>query len=315
MSILLDAVSRSKQELNDGEFDPITAPRPVLPQQRSYTALLVIIASLLVLLLIALGIFTWFNLNHKATADMHSTPVAAVTANKPEVAIAVPAQTASVPTQTASAAQTPAVALAGKVTLPRPRQLPVEAPVQQSTTVVESATSPADTRLTAVATPEVAEPVTADEPIMLGANANEKGLAMLRQLQAPPQAATPVAKAPAEAPAVNDELMDRFQAALSEIEKRNSMNNDTQPVDQAQSATPVNYPSYGELPAGLQLQVPEFNINAHLYATNPQKRWINVDGKELQQGDKIKQKLTVVEIRPNDVVLAIQGTRFRVPAI
>ncbi|MDN5370437.1 MAG: ral secretion pathway protein, partial [Shewanella sp.] len=52
-----------------------------------------------------------------------------------------------------------------------------------------------------------------------------------------------------------------------------------------------------------------------MYATDPTKRWLNVDGKELQEGDKIKSKLKIIEIRPRDVVLDIQGTRFKVPAI
>ncbi|MGL5669484.1 MAG: general secretion pathway protein GspB, partial [Shewanella sp.] len=74
-------------------------------------------------------------------------------------------------------------------------------------------------------------------------------------------------------------------------------------------------PKYGQLPAGLQLQVPEFNIVAHVYSTDASQRWLNVDGAELQEGDQIGGKLKIIAIRPRDVVLEIQGTQFRVPAI
>ncbi|WP_052074838.1 general secretion pathway protein GspB [Shewanella mangrovi] len=310
MSILLDAVSRSKQEQHDAEFDPITAPRPAIVEKNHYGILLVVIAALLVIVVAALGYLAWQNVSSKTD-----------NAQAEKVATAVPVKAE------AKVTAAPEVALAGKVTLPRPRQLPAEQPAQvvQSPAVTQmnlANTNRSETMADSTADSTSAN--SANEPIMLGANANDKGLAMLRQLKAEQQddvqADSSVvnsvqSSAPAQADAVNDELMNRFQAALSEIEKRNAMSDDGQPVDQVQPATPTYYPSYGELPAGLQLQVPEFNITAHLYATNPQKRWINVDGKELQQGDKIKQKLTVVEIRPNDVVLAIQGTRFRVPAI
>lgn len=315
MSILLDAVSRAKQEHPGEVIDPVLTPRPNIqpPVQDKRWFYIAII----VLLCVLVAAVVWRLL---VPANSHSVVVAETPNSAPQV-------TSNARQANAAA---PAVALAGKVTLPMAKPLPAKpAPQAEIYQPQASPISPVTQQTTVSASQAAPKPVADNEPIILGAGANDKGRAMLQQLRdgetdanaaqrqgRPQTAAQPVNNSQTASSDVNDELLNRFKAALSEVERRNALTDTDPAVDApAQPAKPVNYPSYGELPASLQLQVPEFNITAHLYATNPSKRWINVDGKELQQGDKIKQKLTIKEIRANDVVLSIQGQDFRVPAI
>ncbi|SQH75547.1 General secretion pathway protein B [Shewanella benthica] len=161
-----------------------------------------------------------------------------------------------------------------------------------------------------------------NEPIILGANANQKGQDMLAALKfevnrAASEVGLETGSATPKKYQDENNLLAAFEAALKEVEVRNSLAapmtaRELDPIPATKGDT---LPKYGQLPAGLQLQVPEFNINAHVYSTNPDNRWLNVDGAELQEGDKIGGKLDIVEIRPRDVVLSIQGTKFKVPAI
>lgn len=114
-----------------------------------------------------------------------------------------------------------------------------------------------------------------------------------------------------------DRLVATFQSALKGVEYGNAANTAVTAAHLDPTPKPAadDIPKYGQLPAGLQLQVPEFNIVAHVYSTNASQRWLNVDGAELQEGDMIAGKLKIIAIRPRDVVLAIQDTQFKVPAI
>ncbi|QTE92957.1 general secretion pathway protein GspB [Shewanella algae] len=159
-------------------------------------------------------------------------------------------------------------------------------------------------------------PAADDEPIILGANPNRRGLEVLESLKRQVnEAAEDVGLSSAESRR-QDELVAQFQAALADVEHRHSAEKPVSPPElDPIPKTEEEVPPYGGLPAGLQLQVPEFEISAHVYASEPSKRWLNVEGAELQEGDSIKGQLKIVEIRPRDVVLEIQGQKFRVPAI
>ena len=156
------------------------------------------------------------------------------------------------------------------------------------------------------------------EPIILGANSNKRGNDLLDSLKYEVEYAANEVGLETNEPDPNNNLLAAFEAALKDVEREKSVET---PVTEAKldpiPTTPKSdaIPKYGQLPAGLQLQVPEFNINAHVYSSVADNRWLNVDGAELQEGDSIQGKLTIVEIRPRDVVLAIQGTEFKVPAI
>ncbi|MEO3682629.1 general secretion pathway protein GspB [Shewanella vesiculosa] len=158
------------------------------------------------------------------------------------------------------------------------------------------------------------------EPIILGANANRRGQAELEALRLQVNAAAEeVDFASVKEPSIDERnnLLAAFQTALKDVEYEQSANQQVtqEKLDPIPRPTNQQIPKYGDLPASVQLQVPEFNINAHVYSSEPNNRWLNVDGVELQQGDMIQNKLTIVEIRPRDIVLEINGEQFRVPAI
>jgi general secretion pathway protein B len=158
------------------------------------------------------------------------------------------------------------------------------------------------------------------EAIALGVKANRRGLAELEALRLQVNAAAEdVDFASVKAPSIKEQsnLIAAFETALKDVEYEQSANQQVTSAKLDPIPRPSNQqiPKYGDLPASVQLQVPEFNINAHVYSSTPSNRWLNVDGVELQQGDMIKNKLTIVEIRPRDIVLEIDGEQFRVPAI
>lgn len=341
MSILLDAVTRDKQQSQAIQHDVVMTPRaPYQTHNNEYqTAKRIALFAGLFLSVIALA-WVLSQVLLKPVANTDDDPLAKTNTQQNEIeqVIAQPATSE----QSFSAA---GVKLAGKVALPVAQAMPkadVSNYQRQPVSVNEvvdnfggakaSGNNEQQDLLAAVL--KAQKSVEADtaniddsaqsnsgdaEPIILGANANQRGQDMLASLQYEVDLAAADVGLDRQAKPQNDNnLVAAFEAALKEVERENSVATPvTQPDLDPIPTTPKSdaIPKYGQLPAGLQLQVPEFNINAHVYSSVADNRWLNVDGKELQQGDMIQGKLTVVEIRPRDVVLSIEGTKFKVPAI
>ncbi|MGL4578428.1 MAG: general secretion pathway protein GspB [Shewanella xiamenensis] len=370
MSILLDAVTRNKQQQASPLPDAVLTPRASYPAPRKASfpaAKLSLLAVAITLGIgVAWGVAHWQQVNSmmplKANDDNRSdlqtgtviTQHASNTGSDSSVSTSQANRTASlndpvsavttVATQEDTVTQGNAAGfrLAGKVALPREQVLndvPLSAQaypsVDSSQVVATNTSSNADPSYddylaTSAALDETtrAQPSSAEngelaqefadpEPIMLGANANRQGLATLEALrQQVNAAATDVGLDTAQS-RQDDELVATFQDALKEVEYVKAAKTPvTEPkLDPIPKTENGDIPKYGQLPAGLQLQVPEFNIVAHVYSTDASQRWLNVDGAELQEGDMIGGKLKIIAIRPRDVVLDIQGTQFRVPAM
>ncbi|MCL1043990.1 general secretion pathway protein GspB [Shewanella electrodiphila] len=171
-----------------------------------------------------------------------------------------------------------------------------------------------------------------DDAIILGANSNYKKTSDLDALRMKVSAAASdvnyeqqsqtTSSIDASNTAADDasnanNLMAAFEAALKEVEYESSANAPVteEKLDPIPTTSKDEIPSYGQLPASVQLRVPEFNIQAHVYSSAAENRWLNVDGEELQEGDSIQGSLNIIEIRPRDVVLEIDGEKFKVPAI
>lgn len=344
MSILLDAVNRKKQQQGD-VADLLSMPsiQPSLPsrQKSKLTKYTVLAGAIIVGIGAAWGMSVLLQpstsslLGHTKT-DTDSEPVVASPVVISPVAMNPAAETQQPARQ--DNATNDDIRLAGKVALPiaKPFNHYANASVAANNAYVEPAADPylyssngnmptqstestsADTE-NALYEPQYT-PSQQQEPIILGANANQRGLAELEALRLQVQtAAQDVDFASVKAPSVDERnnLMAAFETALKEVEFEQSANQQVTEAKLDPIPRPNNQqiPSYGDLPASVQLQVPEFNVVAHVYATEPSNRWLNVDGIELQQGDMIKNKLTIIEIRPRDIVLDIQGQQFRVPAI
>jgi general secretion pathway protein B len=70
-----------------------------------------------------------------------------------------------------------------------------------------------------------------------------------------------------------------------------------------------------QLPASVLTQLPAMNFSAHMYASNPQDRWVSVNGRRLSQGDYIDDGLLIVEIASEQIVLAFKGETFSMNAL
>ncbi|MEL4438184.1 general secretion pathway protein GspB [Shewanella algae] len=392
MSILLDAVTRAKQQEMGEQLDPVLTPRAQYRRQSSASSYLKPLA-VLVAAVLAGGALAWgwhsLDTNKKPLAP--ETSSVGVKASQQQARQQDESQGHKQATQAAEVTEpgTTEVRLAGKVALPMAQPIPQTQAVQ-SRTIQSQNTRPQNTQnaqnaqaanraainqslmnqssinqssinqsgeaeiaarqtpasvnaqstgsdLLAASVAEAAKelqfaqlqadgsatvnqpqemPAADDEPIILGANPNRRGLEVLESLKRQVnEAAEDVGLSSAESRR-QDELVAQFQAALADVEHRHSAEKPVSPpeLDPIPKAE-EEVPPYGGLPAGLQLQVPEFEISAHVYASEPSKRWLNVEGAELQEGDSIKGQLKIVEIRPRDVVLEIQGQKFRVPAI
>ncbi len=68
------------------------------------------------------------------------------------------------------------------------------------------------------------------------------------------------------------------------------------------------------LPDRVRNQVPAFQYQAHIYATEADRRWIKLNDYELYEGDRFEGML-LEEIAPDQIVLNLHGTRFSVRAM
>ncbi|MGZ9899166.1 general secretion pathway protein GspB [Shewanella gaetbuli] len=370
MSILLDAVTKQKQQsshIQDAVLTPIPSHSK---QQKNYLAGKIALLFSVVILAIAAAwaLDSYIEsryLQHESAISPDAQPVrlAATSAEINKVNTKPASNTHSTTDQTEE------FTLAGKVALPRATSLVDEEPTStravrqgsgfrtttnngninkatNSQTIV-SADKPSNAANSALSLaqlqmlsdeydqqngfvsqpsqskasqPEVSEAnAEVQEPIILGANANKRGLQQLEALKLQVNMAANEVdfKSVQQQPDNSNNLADAFAAALKEVEYEQSANKDVSApeLDPIPKAKPQGIPKYGDLPASVQLSVPEFNIVAHVYSSEPSQRWLNVDGEELQQGDMIQNKLTIIEIRPRDVVLEIDGQEFKVPAI
>ncbi len=74
-------------------------------------------------------------------------------------------------------------------------------------------------------------------------------------------------------------------------------------------------PKLGQLSLSFQKQLPDLEISAHVFATEPTKRLVRANGRELQEGDEAAPGVRIKEILPNEVVLEMNQQAFRVPAL
>ncbi|MCT8985612.1 general secretion pathway protein GspB [Shewanella phaeophyticola] len=333
MSILLDAVNRNKQQ--QGNVADLMSTPPQYSSPPNKPTSLKKYGLLATAVLVGVGAAWGMSLLLVPPSTQSIEPVAPAQ-SLPKPAVVNPSVSK---VETAMAPVSDDVRLAGKVALPLAKpfnQTAMSVPASNyrdsgSANVSQTNAAPVNSQQysqqqstpaqtsSRQQTQSYAEP-SQQEPIVLGANANRRGLAELEALRMQVNAAAQeVDFASVKAPSIDEQnnLLAAFETALKDVEFEESVNQRMTEAKLDPIPTPSNrqIPKYGDLPASVQLQVPEFNVNAHVYATDPTNRWLNVDGAEFQQGDMIKNKLTIIEIRPRDIILDINGEQFRVPAI
>ncbi|GLS82466.1 general secretion pathway protein GspB [Paraferrimonas haliotis] len=301
MSILQDALDRSNNRL----------PRQPTATPRRTGFWLLIAAVALTTAGVSVAVTWWIMQPSTQSAAEHSGLPKIQESNSPSQPLNAQQQMQAQP-QPQPQPQ-PRVRLAGRVTLPE--QQPLRESRPQPPTQAEQVEQSQPYRQSEPVSPQSNGYTLADGSLVLGAKPSEQ---QQQQLQ---QSANQASVGTSQNPQVNDEtaLIAALEAALADVEKERALEKpmvdpqlDPLPKD-APQATDIPKPS--QLPQAFQDRIPRFNISAHIYAAKPQDRWLSVDGVELQQGDRIQGALRVVEIRPQDVVLELDGTEFRVDAL
>ncbi|MBE1299020.1 MAG: DUF3391 domain-containing protein [Alteromonadaceae bacterium] len=122
---------------------------------------------------------------------------------------------------------------------------------------------------------------------------------------------------------VSSELMQRFEKAMADLEAESandsySVGDDAYDYDSNRDLTVDYYqdvPRVDQLPARVMTRLPSVSFSAHMYATDPEQRWVKVNGVELGEGEWITENLFLEKIEPQKVILLFQGHQFSMRAL
>ncbi|MBQ4847397.1 general secretion pathway protein GspB [Pseudoalteromonas sp. MMG005] len=107
---------------------------------------------------------------------------------------------------------------------------------------------------------------------------------------------------------VSDELKDAFAQAVADTEGSQESEVIATSKDSAR-ATPIEL-----LPIELQNSIPRLRYQAHIYATEADKRWIKLNNRDLYEGDSIG-VLQLLEITPEQALFDFDGYEFTLKAM
>lgn len=107
---------------------------------------------------------------------------------------------------------------------------------------------------------------------------------------------------------LSPELAARFESVLSE------------PAEYEIEENPESIESDGYLQldkSGSQLvgRLPALNFQTHNYTSKPSRRWIKVNGKEVNVGGSITPAISLLEINPRNVVIEFKNQEIEIPAL
>jgi len=113
---------------------------------------------------------------------------------------------------------------------------------------------------------------------------------------------------------LSPELVKRFEKVLDQ------MNNETPSNTKPKTVNPKTngdegVPRIDQLPAWVLTELPNMAFSAHMYASEPQDRWVRVNGMRLVEGDLIADKVVIDEIQAQRVILNYAGHQFSMAAL
>ncbi len=111
---------------------------------------------------------------------------------------------------------------------------------------------------------------------------------------------------------VSPELMARFNAAVEAMDEQAT---DPQPEPRTKVSVRNDLPRVDQLPVRLLTRLPTMNFSAHMYASRSRDRWVRVNGMQLGEGDWIDDKVQIVNIEAQQVVLAFEDELFTMAAL
>lgn len=107
---------------------------------------------------------------------------------------------------------------------------------------------------------------------------------------------------------LSPELAARFESILSEPSE----------YEIEENPEPIESDGYLQLEkSGSQLvgRLPALNFQTHNYTSKPSRRWIKVNGKEVNVGGSITPSISLLEINPRNVVIEFRGQKIEIPAL
>lgn len=119
---------------------------------------------------------------------------------------------------------------------------------------------------------------------------------------------------------VSPELMKRFEDAMAELEKESSptVADDGETLEYGNVANDYNNTQVqrvDQLPARVMTRLPSMSFSAHMYASNPQDRWVKLNGIEMGEGEWLDDKLFIERIEPQHVIMLFEGHQFSMRAL
>jgi general secretion pathway protein B len=116
---------------------------------------------------------------------------------------------------------------------------------------------------------------------------------------------------------ISRELLAKFNQAIDDLAEEKQKANEEGEYQAKESDLTVHdsIPRVDQLPVRLLTELPEMRFNAHMYASNPNDRWVRVNGRQLGEGDWIDDKVQIVNIESQQVVLLFKGEVFTMAAL
>lgn len=111
---------------------------------------------------------------------------------------------------------------------------------------------------------------------------------------------------------VSPELMARFNAAVEALDTKAQDNE--QPKESTVTVRD-DIPRVDQLPVRLLTRLPSMNFSAHMYASRPADRWVRVNGRQVGEGDWIADRVQIVNIEAQRVVLSFEDELFTMAAL
>jgi len=112
---------------------------------------------------------------------------------------------------------------------------------------------------------------------------------------------------------VSQALLQKFNKAIEELDSNSDEGNQRQP----ETRVTVNQAlqRVDQLPVRVLTRLPTMKFSAHMYASNSSDRWVKVNGNQLGEGDWIADKVQIVAIEGQKVVLQFENERFTMAAL
>ena len=112
---------------------------------------------------------------------------------------------------------------------------------------------------------------------------------------------------------VSQALLEKFNRAIEELD--NNSDEETQRQPETRVTVSQSLQRVDQLPVRMLTRLPTMKFSAHMYASNPSDRWVKVNGKQLGEGDWIADKVQIVAIEGQRVVLEFEDERFTMAAL